>query len=49
VPRPDKDEVYRQLGRAYRYTPDEIAHMTPYQQLVMLDFEMGDQLHFDTI
>jgi hypothetical protein len=32
-----KPEIYRRLARMYKYTPKEIADMTPFQQYEMLN------------
>jgi hypothetical protein len=44
--------VYRLLARIYKYTPEQIADMTPYQQMSLLedDEEQPDSgpLSFDT-
>lgn len=46
--------IYRALAKLYHWTPSQIAEMTPYTQLVMLDIEGAvdnegsEVLHFET-
>lgn len=37
-----KAQVYRYLARRYKYTIDEIANMTLYQQLVLCEGDEED-------
>lgn len=43
--------IYRTLAKLYKYTPQEIAAMTPYQQIMMLGGDDDDPddniMHFD--
>lgn len=45
-----KEDVYRLLARLYKWTPYEIARMTPYQQMVMIgaDEDQAETLKFAT-
>lgn len=36
-----KADIYRSLARVYKFTPAQIADMTPFQQLTLMDEDGG--------
>lgn len=46
---PSKEKIYSELARAFKYTPSEIADMTPHQQIALYDPEaVAETLQFET-
>jgi hypothetical protein len=44
-----KIELYAALAREYRYTPEQIANMTPLQQMVLTGQVESEKLTFATL
>ena len=46
-----KEEIYQKLAFFYKYTPEQIASMNPFQQLALLNVkeEEATLAHFETM
>ena len=45
-----KEDIYRALAQLYKFTPEQCANMTFYQQSVLLDSDSQKKtIHFNTL